>query len=796
MKALIEPATSFGALLQCSLVLLLVVRGVPGSARAAGPYEPVSLSIGVTSTNGVVSSNPLRFSGYQLLTSADLVRWDDSGVFFGPARNTQVFAFSGIVNRYFRLKADDSMALACAGADATTVQLNWPPIPSAVEYKMYRDGAYIGSTAGRCGYFLDTGLSPATSYAYAVAAFDSTNGLVGRSGTNVFSTTSSSRIRSHYTVLAIAFYPSGPNVEALSHIRTYLRHKLDFLRLASVNSAILHPYKNDVLCLRAAPPLLPVGGFNIDYTTLVVTPYPELDGYSMVDLVEKGDIDVVLVTTAPDGCNFYENALVGNKDLNPNPAGEKWHPWPAKCSRYFFVNTGCEDARVYDAYAHYVEGVMSTLSDGYPANWPRTNQYPVYTRDRTNITTISVSNLHLFERFRLADQWAGASGFASPGNGNCGTSHFPPNSRRETDAHYDGDYAYYDTKTWQRYIDCAADDWLRFPTFTGLKRKLNGYDFGAFHHYTEFDPAYGPSLAVSPELHPSFRFGTDSYHQWWFFHLPHNPGVTDGKLNSWWPYLFDFTHFNGSRITHSVTGFPSIPTSFPAVNAEYGTESSTAEWWGYWHSCSDFGPFGQVSVLTNAAASNVVKQGQYALQVLVDQEWFQHNGRNDLFYPISRNARWDLSDLASVRVCIKPGLNPGWIAGADPVIRLCANGGNRIEFVPLKDGHYVNLLSDPAFQGTNGWFTFVAPIDGSPIWEVNVIGYVDPALGPQEVVAARRQLKTNILAEVNYVEISVRSIGSRGTQVSYFVDGLEFQKGTFSSTSRRRAAGRPTNSVP
>ncbi len=587
-------------------------------------------------------------------------------------------------------------------------------------------------------------------------------------------------------MLVLAFYPNGPNVEALSHIRTYLRHKLDFVRLASVNGAILQPYQNDVICLRAVPPLLAGGGFNIDYTRLAVTPYPELDGYSMVDLIEKGDVDAVLVTTAPAGCNFSENALVGNKDLNPNPTGEKWHPWPAKCSRYFFVNYGCEDARVYDAYTHWAEGVMSTICDGYPANWPRTNQYRVYTRDRTDFTTLLDSNLHLFERFRLADQWAGVGAFASPGNGNCGTSHFPPNARRDIDGSYDGDYAYYDTKTWQRYIDSVADDWLRFPAFTGVKRKLNGYDFGAFHNYNENAPAYGPSLGASPELHPSFRFGTDAYHQWWFFHLPHNPGVTDGRLNSWWPYLFDFTRFNGSRLTHSVTGFPSVPASFVAVNAEYGTESGTAEWWGYWHSCSDFGPFGQVSVVTNTAAPALVAQGQYALQVLVDQESFHYNGRNDLFYPISRNARWNLSDLDSVKVSIKPGLNPGWIEGANPVIRLCANGGNRLEFAPLKEGHYANLLAEPTFQGTNGWSTFLAPIDGGTNWEVNVIGYIDPALCPQDILAARQQLKAKILAEVNYVEISLRTIGNRGTQVSYFIDDLRFQEAPLTLPARAR----------
>ncbi len=42
---------------------------------------------------------------------------------------------------------------------------------------------------------------------------------------------------------------------------------------------------------------------------------------------------------------------------------------------------------------------------------------------------------------------------------------------------------YYDLLTWQRYVDSVADDWLSFPTFSDIKRKINGYHFGAFNHY-------------------------------------------------------------------------------------------------------------------------------------------------------------------------------------------------------------------------------------------------------------------------------------------------------------------------
>jgi hypothetical protein len=160
--------------------------------------------------------------------------------------------------------------------------------------------------------------------------------------------------------------------------------------------------------------------------------------------------------------------------------------------------------------------------------------------------------------------------------------------------------------------------------------------------------------------------------------------------------------------------------------------------------------------------------------VLIDQEWFQYNGRNDLFYPISRNAGWNLTDLREVSFAIKLGLNTGQILGANPVLRLCANPGNRIEFVPIANGQYVNLFSKPEFQDPNQWFEFTVPVDGNANWEVNVIGYIDPASDLAATARAKQELKAKILAQSNYVEISVRSDGNRGTRVSFYLDGLAF----------------------
>ena len=737
--------------------------------------EPVSLTIAEISPAGILlRSSPLASSSYQLQTSIDLIHWRNSGLVFSPAEDEHMIPHPGTPRFFFRLACDTSLEISSANEDATTVTLNWPPRPDAVLYKVYRDGSHVGSTVGRDGFFTDTGLAPGGSREYRVEAFNACNESLGISDPRVLATATSSRIRTRYRQLGIGFYPGGPDA-GFPHVRTFFRHRNDFIRLASANTAILEPYGGDVIPIDATPPVL-AGETMVDYVALVETPYPELGGKSIVDLVETGEVDVVNVV-AFAGVGFAENALVGNKGRNVGGSGEQWPSYPARCSRSFFVNANSADSRTYDALAHCIEGIMSTGCDGHPEAWPRSDTYQIYTKNIADFTTLVPRNLHLFERFRLADQWngTGPEAHASPGNGNCGSSHFPPNTRRDTDAGYQGDYAYFDSKTWQRYIECAADNWLAFPVLTGAPRKLNGYDYGAFNRYTEGDLAYGAAFGVSPALHPSFSTDAGSFHQWWFFHLPNNSGVSSGRLHNWWPYIFDLNVFDGSAVSYPVTGGPEIPQSFPPVAGEYGTEQAGTEWWGYWCSFTDFGPFGQVSAVTRDEAPDLVKEGDYSLRVLVDQESHHYNGRNDLRYPITRNARWNLGSLSEIGVSLKLGLNPGFVAGANPVIRLCTNGGNRIEFAPLKNGRYANHFLDPAFQSGGGWSTFEIPVGGNANWEVNVIGYIDPALNPAQQAAARQQLKQDILSEVNYVEVSVRSTGGRGQQVSFYLDGLEFR---------------------
>ena len=177
-----------------------------------------------------------------------------------------------------------------------------------------------------------------------------------------------------------------------------------------------------------------------------------------------------------------------------------------------------------------------------------------------------------------------------------------------------------------------------------------------------------------------------------------------------------------------------------------------------------------------------VKNGNHALKVTIEnaQYWDELNlGRNDVFYPVSTNAHWDLSDLIDVRFSVKPSENAGLLVDTNPVVRLYKNGGNRIEFVPRDNGVYTNLFSNDALRGTDGWYDFDIPLSGDAIWEKNVIGYIDPGLPQAEHEAAKARLEQEILADVSYVEISIRSTTSRTLApydvLSYYIDGRKLR---------------------
>ena len=345
-----------------------------------------------------------------------------------------------------------------------------------------------------------------------VEARDASGALISRSLPAVAQTTEATTIRTRYTVLAIAF---NPQQESLVTETTFLKHRIQFLRLASLRSAVIDLYAGGVVSAAVVPAVQP-GTSIVDYFALVTRrDIPGLDGYSIVDLVEKGDIDHVWVVKTPSGADFLENVLLGNRPIQGDGVAgpNSWFPLPVQSSRSFFVNGFLPDGRAYDAYAHMVEGIMTSISEDTRRTGPGCSRMTC-----TPTTAIEMNDaleqrdLNVWERFRLTDGWNGTSpvAYASPGNGNAGSSHFPPTTPRT--GGYD-DYTYLDANgpAWRSYTDSAADDWLTYPVFTDTKRKINGYEFGAFNHYMEGDPSYsldtndlGLTFDEMPALHKSF----------------------------------------------------------------------------------------------------------------------------------------------------------------------------------------------------------------------------------------------------------------------------------------------------
>jgi len=79
--------------------------------------------------------------------------------------------------------------------------------------------------------------------------------------------------------------------------------------------------------------------------------------------------------------------------------------------------------------------------------------------------------------------------------------HFAPNSERDYD--------------WgnRRLVRSACDNWYDFPNLSGERRSVNSKEWG------------GGDIRL--------------HHAWWYRHLPHVEGETQGILNNWWEYILD-----------------------------------------------------------------------------------------------------------------------------------------------------------------------------------------------------------------------------------------------------------------
>src|SRR5205814_619429 len=74
--------------------------------------------------------------------------------------------------------------LTASAVSSSQINLSWAASSDNVGvsgYRVYRDGAQIATTSTT--FFANTGLSPSTTYSYAVAAFDAAGNASARSGT-------------------------------------------------------------------------------------------------------------------------------------------------------------------------------------------------------------------------------------------------------------------------------------------------------------------------------------------------------------------------------------------------------------------------------------------------------------------------------------------------------------------------------------------------------------------------------------------------------------------------------------
>ena len=101
---------------------------------------------------------------------------------------------------------------------------------------------------------------------------------------------------------------------------------------------------------------------------------------------------------------------------------------------------------------------------------------------------------NFYERFSRYDK-------KNPGEAECGTVHFAPNSERD-----------YDWKN-LRLVPSRCDDWYNFPNFTGATRQVNCEEWG----------------------NGDIRL----HHLWWLDHFPRVSGRTHGIAHNWWQYVID-----------------------------------------------------------------------------------------------------------------------------------------------------------------------------------------------------------------------------------------------------------------
>ncbi len=208
------------------------------------------------------------------------------------------------------------------------------------------------------------------------------------------------------------------------------------------------------------------GGWHVpdvaDYTRIVAD-------FNLLERVAAGEIDEVWMFGSPSA-GFWESSMAG--------PGAFW------CNSEPVPNTGAAGRRFIIMGFNFERGIGEMLEDfshRVEAHLDRAWQW-------------ESSEQNLWRQFILYDQVA-------PGQANCGSVHYAPNSTRDYD--------------WgnPRYVPSTCDDWLTFPDLKGVTKQVNSAEWG------------GGDIRA--------------HHLWWLRHLPRAAGDTNGIPNNWWALAID-----------------------------------------------------------------------------------------------------------------------------------------------------------------------------------------------------------------------------------------------------------------
>lgn len=205
----------------------------------------------------------------------------------------------------------------------------------------------------------------------------------------------------------------------------------------------------------------------VDYRAIITN-------YNLNSRVSSGQINEVIILGAPY-FGYYESQMVGQGAYFCNSPPIQYPGVPLYIIMGFNYERGGECA--LEDFGHRSESILTRVygswSPGGAIN-------------------------HLWDRFTRYEKIA-------PGLATCGNVHFPPNGGQ--------DYDYANSS----FVSSSADDWLKYPNFTGQRRSINGAEWNYDHR---------------------------TYLKWWLNHMPKTAGrYSDGRLNNWWGYLVDMNAY-------------------------------------------------------------------------------------------------------------------------------------------------------------------------------------------------------------------------------------------------------------